>query len=886
MNNPWCKENGMSNRERFKLLGLLLCILAMVPGCGGCRREALDKDSTATEKKKDKVVDRLKVDRLRALPAASGSDLLLLKPGHWYELQQPVKANFGDESIEVSCNIVDQVFHPLSMLGLREPIAFERSIALARGQEKRLDYQVFVPSVPPPLVDLESAVKPQVRVNYMPRGVGVSLREEVYPITVIPDYQFYLVALSKATDAYQFLEGSTALVWPSEGKLEDEKVFPIRLVSIEESQASASLPTRLNTWSSTSHLLWNDCAATAFTEQQKAAIVDWLHFGGQIIVNGPESQSALANSFLSDYLPIVELTKGSNAEIDWDAFNSKWSISTIVGQQGTPIVMPQDRDVPSISGKLVPGARWVSGCEGIAAERMVGAGRVVMTTFPIAESTWIRWPSYSSFINAVLLARPPRIWAHDSNQLGDLVFVEPFRGFEKDPTLTSRFRLLARDLGARSATLEPPSDASIINSLRVPESQLNAIAAEAELEAELKRIRSGEPGTRRSIGELSSQGGFTRPAGQVLRQASGINVPSISTIIKLLAAYLVVLVPINWIVFWLIGRVELAWIAAPVIAIIGAFAIARAVQLDVGFSRSQTSISVVEVPSGYSRGYSASFTSLYTSLTTNYSAFNSESNGMVVPMLTREERMMSFTRDTPMMTYRYASDRGEGLESFPVRSNSTSFIRAEQPCEIGGEVTLTWSGNNSDSIQVENRSSLNFARAGIVAMDNDGQMRKGWVGNIDGGNITSVAVDLAAVANDSTERTTNSRKVRALFLDEWELEADKADPKIAKSFGQNRDPKDGGDTNIYVKPLITSLLTSHFWQPGEAMMVGICNKAFSPIVINPLAPQRQEQSLFVVHLFTESIGTASPDINIPKKSAASEEDLDPAIFSEELTPAK
>ncbi len=858
----------------------------MIPGCGGCRRDALDKDTSATDGKKDKVVDRLKVDKLRALPAASGSDLLMLKPGHWYELQQPVKANFGDESLDVSFNIVDQVFHPLSMLGLREPIAFERSIAMARGQEKRLDYQVFVPIVPPPLVDLESAVKPQVRVNYLPRGVGVSLREEVYPITVIPDYQFYLVALSKSTDAYQFLEGSTALVWPSEGKLEDEKVFPIRLVSIEESQASSSLPTRLNTWSSTSHLLWNDCSATAFTEQQKTAIVDWLHFGGQIIINGPESQAALANSFLSSYLPLVELTKGSNAEIDWDTFNNRWSISTNVGEPGTPIVMPQDRDIPSISGKLVPGARWVSGCEGIAAERMVGAGRVVMTTFPIAESTWIRWPSYSSFINAVLLGRPPRIWAQDSNQLGDFVFVEPFRGFEKDPTLTSRFRLLARDLGARSAMLEPPSDASITNSLRIPAPELNAIAAEAEMEAELKRIRRGEPGTRRSIGELSSQGGFTRPAGQVLRQASGINVPSISTIIKLLAAYVVVLVPLNWIVFRLIGRVELAWVAAPLIAIVGAFAIARAVQLDVGFSRSQTSISVVEVPSGYSRGYSASFTSLYTSLTTNYSAFNSESNGLVVPMLTREERLMSFTRDTPMMTYRYASDRGEGLESFPVRSNSTSFIRAEQPCEIGGNVILSWSGNASDSIQIDNRSSLNLVGAGIVAMDKDGQMRKGWVGDSDGGSTTLVAVDLANVESDSKERGKNNKKVRALFLDEWNLDAENNDSENPESPSKNKEPRDRGDTSIDVKPLITSLLTSHSWQPGEAMMIGMCDKAFSPTVITPLAPQRQEQSLFIIHLFPDSIGNASPDINIPKKSLASGEDLDAEIAPEDVLPAK
>ena len=34
----------------------------------------------------------------------------------------------------------------------------------------------------------------------------------------------------------------------------------------------------------------------------------------------------------------------------------------------------------------------------------------------------------------------------------------------------------------------------------------------------------------------------------------------------MLAIYLLVLVPLNWLVFWLIGKVEWAWIAAPLIA--------------------------------------------------------------------------------------------------------------------------------------------------------------------------------------------------------------------------------------------------------------------------------------------------------------------------------
>ena len=70
------------------------------------------------------------------------------------------------------------------------------------------------------------------------------------------------------------------------------------------------------------------------------------------------------------------------------------------------------------------------------------------------------------------------------------------------------------------------------------------------------------------------------------------------------------------------------------------------------------------------------------------------------------------------------------------------------------------------------------------------------------------------------------------------------------------------------------------------MMIGVCNKAFIPTVINPLAPQRQEQSLFVIHLFADSIGTVWPDITLPKKSTASLEFNDPSIEFEEFVPGK
>ena len=57
---------------------------------------------------------------------------------------------------------------------------------------------------------------------------------------------------------------------------------------------------------------------------------------------------------------------------------------------------------------------------------------------------------------------------------------------------------------------------------------------------------------------------------------AGISIPSRKFVVYVLSVCLVVLVPINWLVFRLMGRVEWAWVAAPIIAIVGAVADASA----------------------------------------------------------------------------------------------------------------------------------------------------------------------------------------------------------------------------------------------------------------------------------------------------------------------
>ena len=125
---------------------------------------------------------------------------------------------------------------------------------------------------------------------------------------------------------------------------------------------------------------------------------------------------------------------------------------------------------------------------------------------------------------------------------------------------------------------------------------------------------------------------WPRPRAAALKNASGISVPQRSFIVWVVVGYLCLLVPVNWIVFRLLGRVEWAWIAAPLIAIACTVVVIDLAQLNIGFARSRNEIAVVEMQSGYPRVHVARYTALYTSLATRYEfRLDDDPAGQILP---------------------------------------------------------------------------------------------------------------------------------------------------------------------------------------------------------------------------------------------------------------
>jgi hypothetical protein len=116
-----------------------------------------------------------------------------------------------------------------------------------------------------------------------------------------------------------------------------------------------------------------------------------------------------------------------------------------------------------------------------------------------------------------------------------------------------------------------------------------------------------------------------------LRNAAGIEIPNRDFVLYVLAGYLTVLVPLNYVVFRLLGRLEWAWIAVPIIALGGAATVIKLARLDIGFASSQTELAVLEAHAGYSRGHVTRYSALYSSLSTAYDLHFDGTSAMAAP---------------------------------------------------------------------------------------------------------------------------------------------------------------------------------------------------------------------------------------------------------------
>lgn len=744
---------------------LLVLLLVSVPGCSGCRNQSqAGKDAPQDEEDKEKPKPDFEVDRMYIQPSDSALSRNAVKPGHYIAATQQMKANNFDFRASLDTASVDRDGRPLPVDDTQFTMAMSRVAILPKGQVKSFETTYFVPR------RTEGNSK-QVWLKSLLNRSGREVSGTMQPTTRMPDYQYYLVALASDPDSYGYLKRLDSVAPPHDDLDAAEPVLYYRVV-LPKVGRDPPVPSNGLVWTSIAVILWDEVDPNLLDRQQQLAMLDWLHWGGQLIVSGPDSLDLLRGSFLEPYMPASSGRSVELRQADFAELNAYWSLRVARRNETLTLDVLDEKPVVGVELQPAPDGRVMPHTGGLVVERQVGVGRIVVTAFPLSAQNIVNWRSFDSFFNACLLRRPARRF-EVKDEILQLAWADSQRYAEKDAALITTQRYFSRDISdlvaaplpagspaggndvpkgppvpqpTQASAAEPPqietadeeqddtqADAQVVEQNGKPDAQpvagQPAAPAAEQLEPRESDQRELEYRGRgyRSWAESGLAGwndysGVANAVREALKDAAGISIPKSGFVFRVLAVYLVVLVPVNWCVFRLLGRVEWAWVAAPLIAVVGAVAVVRLAQLDIGFARSRTEIATLEIHGDYPRAHLTRYAALYSSLSTSYELEFEESTALAQPFPAQRGRHSSLR---PIQFFQ--QDGKTRLSGFQVDSNSTGMVHCEQMFPLGGTLQLVEAAG--DQWQVRNSTALRLRDVGVLRRTPRG-LEAAWIGEL------------------------------------------------------------------------------------------------------------------------------------------------------------
>jgi hypothetical protein len=845
----------------MKLVGVLLAVLALaaLPSSSGCGSKSAADAKKELEKLKKKEKPKPPFEPLRVFcepneksftdPKDLENQVLIrnaIKPGHWTGVLVEAKANNFDFGGELFSEPRDNQQNMVDLEGSFFGLVLSRPVALAKGQKKTLEAIFFAPpldrSAMPteelnPSASLNPSSLPTLRrtstwmYNQL-RGSqhGIESRVDSELLPHMPSFQYFMVVLSRDPGRYRYLKvlecvrpaGETA------ANLADESAFYRTL--FPRTNQPLALPAQALCWTSVAYVVWDDVLPSMLTPDQQRALLDWLHWGGGLIVSGPQTLDALRGSFLDPYLPAsgaetVSLDAGSLAEL-----NAHWTVPDPQARR-LPIVPVQ----PWSGVKLVkhPAADFLAGTGELVVERRVGRGRIVATAFRLNEQDLVNWRSFDSFFNACILRRPNRRFEFTHNQFE---FIGRGAARRFDPELVSNVRYFTRDAQELSDSLQRAAVAEAATRqaaaakppFPVPATYVPPTPFIPDDVSELDQIEASR--ARPGVAAWNDFSKVSATAGHALREAAGIAVPKREFVLWMVGLYLLLIVPLNWLAFRLLGRVEWAWFAVPVIALGWGAVVIWLAQLDIGFARAETEISVVEAQSGFPRAHLTRYTALYSSLSTSYSVHFDDPSSVAQPFAV-DLRLLQGQRHSTVM-FRNVGEHQ--LTDYMVSSNSTGMVHSEQMFDLAG--SLDWQSSPDQPARLENNTNLKLSGVALVRRRLDDAKRvvdeTAWLGDLPRGakvDVTFEPHDAAslAAARDRSPLTTGDRPEGSLSL----------------------------------RRLVAFAESHQSLEPGDVRLVAWQDQKLAGVRIEPAAAQARRATLVVANLQFGTPAAPVPDAN-------------------------
>jgi hypothetical protein len=808
-------------------VSLLLVLFTVVSlgtlrGCFFNSSQQADEDGEKKKKEAEKKNDKppFELGTPVILPSEGEAPSPPVKPGHWATASQRMRANLRDFVGDSTLSIVDNTNRPQPVTSTPFYIRASRKVLLTKGRRKATESTFFVPPVARPLTMV---------LNLEESGLGAGPSQSAAKLKAMPAYQYHFVVLAKTPSRYAFIKTLDSVNVPYAGEAENETIddnpdLHYRIVMLGADQI-ASLPDSPLTWTSIAYMLWDDIdPGEPFPAEQKKALVDWLHWGGQLIVSGPDSLDRLKGSFLDSYLPATSggVRKFSRDDQDIVPFSNYWTISHPPAAPGVPLRLT----VPwsGIKLDLRPRAKEMPNAAGLFVERQVGRGRVVVSAFRLAERDFINWRSgFESFFNSCLLRRPTRRYSAD--KFGNVTLNwddDSLKERRLDASLNTRLYYFARDLGVATAYHYEPADDN-----GVPQTGPGSAPVPQPMAPNQSAREYRPPDNVGGAGAWNDFSETANAARVALREAAGVDVPGAGFVVFCLAAYLIALVPLNWLIFRTIGRIEWAWLAAPVIAIVGTWVIVQRARLDIGFVRAQTEISVLEQQPEHPRAHLSRYTALYTSLSTTYDFEYANMTTLIAPFPSRPNfELVAGESLTPVDFQRYDKVRLSGL---PISSNSTGMVHSEQMISLDGPIRVAPTIATGQD-QIENHSNMEL-RSVCIVKRNGSELDGDWIADLLPGQSAPLVMKPLPSSNLPLAEN-RAAEMRSVSGDRLNLEP---------LFRLALDPKNIDD--------------------GETRLVARIDEVFPGESISPVASQVRGATLVVAHLRYAPLSRPTKDAN-------------------------
>jgi hypothetical protein len=932
-------SNSVSESVRRLLMFALMASLLLTAGCKGCFDDSSTTNNPEEKKKakpnfesqtpvtlpgyypmdpeeRRKLEEEAKNDEEKRQKLLSEQDPALrfnkTKLGHWVSVDLLAIANNfnADGYLETTAYSLgrEQLIE-----GTDYSVQTSRPVNLVKGDWKKLESSVYLPR--------KDGAANSARINYViNNGNSIPAINLVQPHNILEDYQFHMVLLSNRSDSLKYLSFLDSIKLPGgSASMGEEPIF----YSIVPTNAGdpIPLPGQSLNWTTIAYLIWDNLDPDDLSRAQQGALIDWLQFGGQIIFSGPDCLDRLQSSFLADYLPGQFEESITLGKSELDELNRNWSVTSLMNaSEKRELIVQEKTPLTAIRFKPHVDANFIEGSSGLAIERRIGRGRVVATAFSINNPQIKSWRSFSSFFHNALLRKPDRRFA-ETPDLNLITFKYKSDNTSiYDPLTGSTLRYISRDLAANSTVSKTAhTEAVVPNKLSggslADQALYNGLGAQG---ARSDYMLAGT-GLSRNKDDFLHYGGFqsyrqsgvagwnddsgvASAARETLKKAARITPPSASFVMKMLGLYLLVLVPLNWLIFRLMGKVEWAWIAAPIIALTGAFMVVKYAALDIGFVRSVTHVGLLELQGDFERGHMTDYSALYTSLSTRYNVELDNMTGQTLPFANVNPGQ--FREGEVRKQVELERTTTTDLRNFLVRSNSTGLLHTEMMFGVGGPISLK---GDESLYEVENESLANLEDVGVLRRTDQGELQFAWIGELGAGTNSQLdfeTIDRPAAGWNKAEALVGNSKVASSI---WEslgfkagqsvaLEELKNAPELSDNWGQLsqilQDKLDSRASGVVSRSMLASALSEIGGSNvslvgifncvasnlqlglGEVRLIGRTSQKMGQTKYNPDATQANHNLLVVVHLRHATMPTCKRDHNAVSDFIRGESNLD------------